>query len=127
LTAHYILNAIGEGAGERARESLRRGTWDVAKDEPRRDALAAGDLVLVYLGPPESEFIGRAELASSVDAGVVVLDDVEEWDPPAPMDDVLSKLASATAKAEFDDGVVRIVEHEYDTVLAVAAERAASL
>ena len=36
--------------------------WGIDADEPHRDALAAGDLVLVYLAAPEREFIGRASL-----------------------------------------------------------------
>ena len=38
--------------------------WGIAADEPHRDALAAGDLALIYLGAPDREFIGGAELAS---------------------------------------------------------------
>jgi hypothetical protein len=34
--------------------------------EPHRDALAPGDLILVYLAGPERKFIARAELASAV-------------------------------------------------------------
>ncbi len=53
----------------------------------------------------------------------VLLSEVEEWDRPVLMDAVLSRLdASAKAKADFDAGVVRITEHEYETVLTVAAE-----
>jgi hypothetical protein len=96
--------------------------WDVAADEPHRGALAAGDLVLIYLGAPEREFIGRAELEHpDGSASGVVLAHVEEWDRPVPMNVVLSRLdPSAKAKADFDTGVVRITEHEYETVLAVA-------
>lgn len=75
---------------------MRVGMWGVHPDEPHGQALAAGDLVLVYLGAPEREFIGRAELASTVhewtasEARVnpgdsptgVVLAQVETWNPP---------------------------------------------
>ena len=37
----------------------------VDADEPHRNALAPGDLVLIYLGAPERVFIGRAEVALS--------------------------------------------------------------
>lgn len=145
--AYYILNYVpGEGAQrrttpERAAELLRVGMWGIDPVEPHRDALAAGDLVLVYLGAPKREFVGRAELASAVhgwtpaeavvypgdSAGGVRLAHVEEWDAPTPMSTVLSRLdSSAKAKADFETGVVRITEHEYETVLAVAAERAPS-
>jgi hypothetical protein len=112
--------------------------WGVDADEPHRDALAAGDLVLVYLGAPRWEFIGRAELASAVHAWTpseaqlypgdsssgVLLARVEEWDPPVPMNVVLSRLdPTAKAKADFEVGVVRITAHEHETVLAVAAGR----
>jgi hypothetical protein len=43
------------------------------------------------------------------------------------MNVVLSRLdRSAKAKADFEVGVVRITEHEYETVLAVAGEHAPS-
>jgi hypothetical protein len=113
--------------------------WGVAPDEPHRNSLAPGDLVLIYLGAPEREFIGRAELASAVYAWTppearvhpgdspsgVLLAQVEEWDPPVPMSIVLSHLdPAANARADFEAGVVRITAHEYETVLAVAAGRA---
>jgi hypothetical protein len=128
---YYILNAP---LREQAAELLRLGLWGVDADEPHGDALAAGDLVLVYLGAPDREFIGRAELASAVRAWTpaeahvypgdsssgVVLARAERWDPPVPMNLVLSRLGPS-AKADFDVGVVGITEHEYETVLAVAA------
>jgi len=144
---HYILNSVaGEAAQEaalreRAAVLLRIGMWGIGAGEPHRDALAAGDLVLVYLGAPTWEFIGRAELASAVHAWTpsearaypadssngVVLAQVDEWDPPVPMKTVLSRLdPTAKARGDFEAGVVRITAHEYETVLAVAAERAPS-
>ena len=141
--AYYILNAFTGEAGlrERAADLLRLGMWGVDADEPHRDALAAGDLVVVYLGAPDREFIGRAELASAVHAWTpteaqvypgasssgVSLARVEEWGRPVPMNVVLARLdPSAKAKADFEVGVVRITEHEYETVLAVAGEHAPS-
>jgi hypothetical protein len=140
---YYILNAFTGEAGlrERAAELLRLRMWGVDADEPHRCALAAGDLVVVYLGAPDREFIGRAELASAVHAWTpteaqvypgasssgVSLARVEEWGRPVPMNVVLSRLdPSAKAKADFEVGVVRITEHEYETVLAVAGEHAPS-
>jgi len=119
--AYYIFNVIT--AHERAAERLRAGTWAVDAQESQSSALAAGDLVLVYLAAPERAFIGRAELASPVrdSAGGVLLSRVEEWDPPVPMDAVLAQIASETAKGDFDAAVVRISEHEYETAVAVAA------
>ncbi len=110
--------------------------WGIDADEPHRDALAPGDLILIYLGAPERVFIGRAELASAVhdwtpseaqvypgdSPGGVLLAQLEGWDPPVPMKAVLSHIdPSENAKADFTTGVVRITPHEYETALAVAA------
>jgi hypothetical protein len=130
---HYLFNFL-EGR-EQAGALMEAGRWDVASDESHRDALAPGDLVLLYLGAPERELIGRAELASAAhgwtsseaerypgDArGGVLLAHVEEWNPPVPMSTVLSQIGSESAKADFEAGVVRITADEYDTALAVAA------
>ena len=121
---------------ERAVGFLRVGMWGVDPDERHRDALAPGDLILIYLGAPEREFIGRAELASAVhewtpsearvypgdSPGGVLLAQIEEWEPPVPMRSVLSQMApTEKAKADFEVGVVRITANEYETALAVAA------
>jgi hypothetical protein len=140
--AHYIFNSVkreaanGPALREQAARFLRVRMWGVDADEPHRHALAPGDLILIYLGAPEQEFIGRAELASAVhdwtpsEAQVyqgdspsgVLLAQVEEWDPPVPMDTVLSLIDPAeNAKADFQAGVVRITANEYETALAVAA------
>jgi hypothetical protein len=110
--------------------------WGVDEDEQHRDALAAGDLILIYVGAPERVFIGRAELASAVhdwtpseaqaypgdSPGGVLLARVEEWDPPVPMETVLSRIEpSENAKADFRTGVVRITANEHAAALAVAA------
>ena len=59
--------------------------------------------------------------------GGVLLAEVEDWDPPVPMNTVLSQLDPAEkAKADFQAGVVRITANEYETALAVAARRASS-
>jgi hypothetical protein len=145
--AHYLFNFVkGDGAkGPALREQaigfLRVRMWGIDADEPHRNALAAGDLVLIYLGAPEQEFIGRGELASAVhdwtpseakvypgdSPGGVLLAQVEEWDPPVPMSTVLSQIDPAeNARADFEAGVVRITANEYETALAVAAGRATS-
>jgi hypothetical protein len=145
--AHYLFNFVkGDSAKEPApREQatgfLRVRMWGIDADERHRNVLAAGDLVLIYLGAPAREFIGRAELASAVhdwtpsEAQVypgdspsgVLLAEVEDWDPPVPMNNVLSQIDPAeNAKADFEAGVVRITAHEYETALAVAAGRVPS-
>jgi hypothetical protein len=147
VVAHYIFNLVRSDAAprpvlrEQATGFLQVRMWGIDADEPHRNALAAGDLVLVYLGAPERTFIGRAELASAVhdwtpsearvypgdSAGGVLLARIEEWDPPVPMSTVLSQIDPAeNAGADFEAGVVRITASEYETALAVAAGRAAS-
>jgi hypothetical protein len=57
----------------------------------------------------------------------VSLGQVEEWDPPVPMNAVLSQLDPiGNARADFETGVVRITAHEFETALAVATARALS-
>lgn len=123
---------------EQAAGLLRAGMWGIDADEPHRDALAAGDLVLFYLGAPERKLIGRSELASAVhdwtpsEAQVypgdspsgVSLAQVEEWDPPVPMSTVLSQIDSPYARADFETGVVQITGSEFETALAVAGAHA---
>jgi hypothetical protein len=131
--AHYLLNVR---LREQAAASLQVGLWGVDADERHRGALAAGDLVLIYLAAPDRVFIGRAELASAVhdwtpsEAQVypgdstsgLSLAHVEEWDPPVPMDAVLSQIdRTENARADFETGVVRITANEFETALAVAA------
>ena len=145
--AHYLFNFVkgdgapGPGLREQATGFLRVRMWGIDADERHRNALAPGDLTLIYLGAPEREFIGRAELASAAHdwtpseaeaypddcPGGVLLAQVEEWDPPVPMSAVLSQMdPTENAKAEFEAGVVRITANEYETALAVAAGRATS-
>jgi len=138
--AYYIFNLVA-GDAPQAAGLLRARLLGVGAEEPHRDALAPGDLALVYLAAPERTFIAWVELASTVhdwtpseeqvysgDApGGVSLAHVEEWDPPVPMSAVLSRIdRSAGARADFEVGVVRITADEYETALAVAAERATS-
>lgn len=132
--AYYIFNVIG-GDASQATRLLQNKLWAVNSQEPHRDALAAGDLALVYLAAPARVFIGRAELASAVrdwstvEAQVcpnsrcgVSLAHVEVWSPPVPMHAVLSQIdQSAGARADFEVGVVRITAEEYETALSIAS------
>ena len=145
--AHYLFNFVkgdaakGLALREQAARFLRLRMWGLDADERHGNALAPGDLILIYLGAPEREFIGRAELASAVhdwtpsEAQVypgdspsgVLLAQVEEWDPPVPMNAVLSQIDPAeNARADFETGVVRITANEFETALAVATGRALS-
>jgi len=121
--------------------------WGVDAGEPHRAALAPGDLALIYIGPPEASFVGRAELASAVrdwtpdegamypgdTQGGVLLANIEEWDPPVPMQAVVARVdptgsnpyVQANAKDGFQNAVVLITEGEYAAVLAVRAEMSA--
>jgi hypothetical protein len=118
--------------------------WGVDAGEPHRGALAPGDLALIYIGPPQASFVGRAELASGVrdwspdESGVypgdtqggVLLANVEGWDPPVPMEAVVARVdptgsnpyVQANAKNGFQNGVVLITDGEYEAVVAVQAE-----
>ena len=125
--SYYILNWLGPR--EEAAGSLRAGMWGVDADERYANALAAGDRVLIYVGAPTREFIGRAELASPVhhlsgSASGVRVAQIEEWDPPVAMSAALEQLSSNPyAKADFDTGVVLITEKEYEIVATLAGER----
>jgi len=143
--AHYLFNFVkgdaakGRAQREQAAGFLRVRMWGIDPGERHRNALTAGDLSLIYLAAPQREFIGRAELASGVhdwtpsEAQVypgespsgVLLADVEEWDPPVPIDAVLSQIdRTEGARADFEAGVLRITRNEYETTLAVAGGRA---
>jgi len=140
--AHYLFNCVNRDpakwseARERAAALLGVRMWGVDADEPHRDALAAGDLALIYLGTPEQVFIGRTELASAVHAWTpseahlypgaapagVSLAEVEQWNLAVPMENVLERInPSAKNQADFPVGVVRITANEYETTLDLAA------
>jgi len=142
--AHYIFNVVGPDEATRIAlrnqiaRSLKAGMWGVDVDEPHRDALAAGDVALLYLGAPDRAFIGLVKLASGVHdwtpdedrrsvyanhaPGGVSLTEAENWDPAIPMAAVLAAIApTENARADFEAGVVRITANEYATAIAVAA------
>jgi hypothetical protein len=139
---YYIFNSLGpnlasgSGLREHAAGLLQSGRWGVGEGEMHGSALASGDLVLIYVGAPAWEFVGRAELATAVhdwtpseaqgypgsSRGGVRLVHVDMWEPPVPMNRVLAQIdRSAGARADFDTGVVRITESEFEAALAVAA------
>lgn len=137
--AHFLFN-VSDGDRQRASQLLRARMWGVSRDERHRDALAAGDVVLIYLGGPSAEFIGRAEVATKVhewtpeEAGAypsdspsgVLLSDVEEWDDAISMHEVSHRIdpagsnpvVQANAAAGFQMDVVRITDGEYGAALA---------
>ncbi|MFL5722343.1 MAG: hypothetical protein ACJ78H_03035 [Chloroflexota bacterium] len=149
--AHFLFNvskpeaAQGPAAREHAAARLRTRMWPVDADEVHRDRLRTGDLVLIYLGAPEREFVGHVRLGSAIrewtasearaypadSLSGVDLSTVEVWDTAVPMDDVVRRVdpagknpyVQANARAGFQRGVVEISAGEYEAVLALHAER----
>ena len=140
--AHYLFN-FADGDRQRATMLLRAKMWGVDGDERHGDALAPGDLTLIYVAL-DAKLIGTAELATAVhewtpaEADVypgdspsgVSLSDVEEWDPAVPMDTVVLRidptesnpLVQENAAIGFRTGVVRITGDEYEAAVAVSRE-----
>jgi hypothetical protein len=109
--------------------------WGIGAKAPNRQSLAPGDLILIYVGAPEYELIGHAELGSPVhewtpqemtqypggfESGVV-FSQAETWPHPVSMKSVLPQLAlkQTNPGARFFSGVIRITKEDYETVVAV--------
>lgn len=143
---HFIFN-LSDADREQAASFLRAKMWAVGPDERHRDALAPGDLVLIHVARPQSEFIGRAELATALhdwtpsEAEVfpddrssgVLLADVEEWHRAVPMDVVMQRIDPTASNpyvqanaAGFRSDVVRITAEEYADVVALSREARAT-
>jgi len=144
---HYLFN-FSAGDRRQATALLRAKMWEVGRDERYRDVLAPGDLALIYLAAPDSELIGRAEIATAVhewtpsessaypgdSASGVLLAHVDEWDPAVPMETVVQRIdptgsnpiVQANATVGFRTGVVLITADEYESALAVQRARRAS-
>jgi hypothetical protein len=140
---HYLFN-FADGDREQASLLLRARMWGIGRQERHRDALAPGDLALIYLPAPEAEFIGRAELATAVhdwsaseaeaypgdSPSGVLLSHVEEWDPAVPMATVVQRidptasnpLVQENAATGFRTGVSRITDGEYENALDLSRE-----
>ena len=134
---HFIFN-LADGDRERAKSLLRAKRWVVSRDERHRDALAPGDLALVFVALT-CEFVGRAELtttfldpmpsdpaASGTVVSGVLLGDVEDWTSGVPLDAAVQRIdpngsnpyVQANA-AGFRAGVVQITVKEYDIVVSL--------
>ena len=134
---HFIFN-FANGDRERAKSFLHAKRWVVSRDERHRDALAAGDLVLVFVGLTR-EFVGRAVIKSAflepmpsdpADSGIavsgVLLGDVEYWTNAVELAVAVQRIdpngsnpyVQANA-AGFRAGVVQITVKEYDIVLSL--------
>lgn len=147
--AFYLFNFSRKGAAkgktlrEQAAELLHVGLWGIGAKTPNRNALAAGDRVLIYVGAPEYEFVGHAELASAThewtpderatypgafDSGVAFAQ-AFEWERPVPIKAVLAQLALAETNpgAHFFSGVVRVKQQDFDLACATGAGKAVPL
>jgi hypothetical protein len=140
---HYLFNFSKKGAAkgkslrEQAGELLSVRMWGIGAKTPNRSSLAPGDRVLIYVGAPEYEFIGCAELGSAVHTftqeesvrypgsfdGGVLFSQIEAWVHPVPIKSVLSRLLlkETNPGAQFFSGVVRITNEDYQTVVSVGA------
>jgi hypothetical protein len=144
--AYYLFNFSKKGAskGETLREQaarlLRAGMWGIGTKTPNRLSLTPGDRVLIYVGAPEREFIGSAELASATHEwepdegarypgdweGGVLLSQADVWAHPVPIKSILSQLVLTETNpgARFFSGVVSITGEDYATVVGAAQGKA---
>ncbi len=137
--AHYLFNFSKKGAAkgrtlrEQAAELLEVRLWGIGAKTPNRNSLTAGDRVLIYVGAPEYEFIGHAELASpthqwmpeeaarypgSFEDGIAFRS-ADVWRHPVPIKTILPKLALSEKNpgAHFFSGVIRITQDDYATAV----------
>jgi hypothetical protein len=134
---HFILN-LADGDRERAEFCLRAKRWAFSREERHRDALAPGDLALIFVALTR-EFVGRAVIKSAflepmpsdpADSGIavsgVLLGDVEYWTNAVELAVAVQRIdpngsnpyVQANA-AGFRAGVVQITVKEYDIVLSL--------
>ncbi len=137
---YFIFNLV-DGDRERAASFLNAKRWVVGREERHRDALASGDLILVFVAVT-SEFVGRAKLETAfldpipVDPAVsgpavsgVLLADADAWTSGVPLAVAVQRIdpmgsnpyVQANA-AGFRSGVVQITAGEYDKVLSLHDE-----
>ena len=134
---HFIFN-LADGDRELARSFLHAKRWVVSREERHRDAIAPGDLALVFVALTR-EFVGRAEIktafldpmpsdpaTSGRAVSGVLLVDVEDWTRGVPLDIAVQRIdpkgsnpyVQANA-AGFHAGVVQITVTEYDIVVSL--------
>jgi hypothetical protein len=134
---HFIFN-LADGDRERARSFLHAKRWVFSREERHRDALAPGDLALVFVALTR-EFVGRAEIkttfldpmpsvpaTSGTAVSGVLLGDVEDWTSGVPLAVAVQRIdpngsnpyVQANA-AGFRAGVVQITVKEYDIVVSL--------
>ena len=137
---HFIFN-LADGDRERAKTFLRAKRWTVRGDERHRDALAPGDLALVFVALTR-EFVGRAEIkttfldpmpsdpaTSGPAVSGVLLGGIEEWTSGVPLDVAVRRIDPNKSNpyvqanvAGFRTGVVQITLKEYDIVVSLHDE-----
>ena len=134
---HFIFN-LADGDRERAKSFLHAKRWVFSREERHRDAVAPGDLALVFVALTR-EFVGRAELktafldplpsdpaTSGTAVSGVLLGDVEAWRSGVPLHVAVQRIdpngsnpyVQANA-AGFRAGVVQITAKEYDIVVSL--------
>src|SRR3954471_21547917 len=134
----YFIFNLADGDRKRAKWFLHAKRWAVSRDERHRDAIAPGDLALVFVALTR-EFVGRAELkttfldpmpsdpaTSGRAVSGVLLVDVEDWTRGVPLDVAVQRIdpngsnpyVQANA-AGFHAGVVQITVKEYDIVVSL--------
>ena len=137
VTSHKLdgETLIGE---EIFRQRMTDGFWGLGEKTPNRGSLRKGDKVVYYIGLPMKSFSGCAVLASdslkrndeerdrlshgkkfySAEYGVL-LEKIEIWDKPRPIESVLSQLKFIENKeywfAYLQGGVRQISEEDFYT------------
>ena len=134
---HFIFN-LADGDRDRAKSFLHAKRWVVNRKKHHRDALAPGDLALVFVALTR-EFVGRAELkttfldpmpsdpaTSDIAASGVLLVDIEDWTSCVPLDVAVQRIDPTGSNpyvqanaAGFHAGVVQITVKEYDIVVSL--------
>jgi hypothetical protein len=134
---HFIFN-LADGGRERAHAFLRARRWVIGGEERHRDALAPGDLALVFVALTR-EFVGRAEVETwfldpmppdpanySPASSGVLLGDVEHWARGVPLNIAVQRIDPTASNpyvqanaAGFRAGVVQITVKEFDIVMSM--------
>lgn len=140
--AYFLFNFTRKGAArgrtlrDQTADLLEARLWGIGLKTANRDALAPEDDILLYVGAPESAFIGHARLAEGThtwtedesrrypgawDSGVS-FEQASLWDHPIPIHSVIAELVlrETNPRAQFFGGVVRMTKTDYETVLTAA-------
>jgi len=147
VTSHKSDGEIFIGE-EIFRQRMADGFWGLGEKTPNRSSLRKGDQVVYYIGLPMKSFAGCAVLASdslkrtdeerkrfshgkkfySAEYGVL-LEQIEIWDKPRPIENVLAHLKFIENKeywfAYLQGGVRQISQEDFHT--AILGPRSAGL